>query len=161
MKVTINFDIREFVPKSIYNAFGANSIWFVNPKIFEIAEFYKDFFTGYYKNLFPTVTDVLIVVNNWHYAGTKEFSGFRPPDYAGGGKLSQHRFGRAFDCEIQIVTKTKKFEADYKEIREVIKKNEALFFSKGVRAIENGTDGWLHTDMRPTKESFKILWVNP
>ena len=50
MKVSRSFDIREFVPKSIWDRFGENSTWFIDEKTVQVAQFYKDFFTKYYKN---------------------------------------------------------------------------------------------------------------
>ena len=47
--VAVNFDIREFVPKAIWDRFGVKSTWFINPQIPHLAQFYKDFFTKYYK----------------------------------------------------------------------------------------------------------------
>lgn len=48
MRISTNFDIREFVPKSIWDKYGINSVWFISPKIIEIAEFYKTFWTEYF-----------------------------------------------------------------------------------------------------------------
>jgi hypothetical protein len=44
------------------------------------------------------------VVNDWHWGGSFELSGLRPPDSGVGAALSQHIFGRAFDCKFQGVT---------------------------------------------------------
>lgn len=165
MKVSENFDIREFVPRSIYNAFGVNSTWFIDQKVVEIAEFYKQFFTNYYQQKLPgKVKSVSIISNNWHLGGTKQFSGYRPPDYNEGGKLSQHRLGNAFDCEIRVnYLDGRSEEADYKEIHRVIQEHEQLFLSKGVAAVEDVSvaSGWLHTDIRWIPGQTKILIVKP
>ena len=39
-----------------------------------------------------------LTVNTWHLNGTRELSGLRPMDSDTGAALSQHKFGRAFDC---------------------------------------------------------------
>jgi len=164
MKISENFDIREFVPKSIFNAFGVNSTWFIDKKVVDIAEFYKSFFTNYFQQKFPgKVKSVSIISNNWHLGGTKQYSGYRPPEYTEGAKLSQHRLGSAFDCEIKInYLDGKGEEVDYKEIHKVIRENEELFLSKGITTIENLADasGWLHTDTRWIPNQTKILFVN-
>lgn len=163
-KVSPSFDIREFVPKETYQKFGDNATWFISPLAPVIAEFYKSFFLAYYKKKYgaDNVTNVLIVINNWHIGGVKQFSGYRPPSFTEGAKESQHRCHNAFDCEIHIVfTDGRKQEADYVEIHKAIADNDELFFSKGVRCVEDVRDstGWLHTDFRWTVGQTKILTV--
>lgn len=164
MKISLNFDVREFVPKETYEKFGVNSTWFVAPQAASVAEFYKSFFTDYYQKKYgkDKVASVAIIINNWHNGGTKQFSGYRPPSYTEGAKESQHRHHNAFDCEIVIVfTDGKRQEVDYTEIHRLIAQNDALFFSMGVRCIEDVRDatGWLHTDFRYTPGQKKILIV--
>lgn len=165
MKISQNFDVREFVSKAIYARFGVNSTWFVKKQTVDTAEFYKEFFRNYYQLKYPgKVKDVLIVVNNWHYGGKKQYSGYRDPACTEGADLSQHRTSNAFDCEIQIVfNDDKKQEADYKEIHQVIQDNEQLFLSKGVTCLEDVSvaSGWLHTDFRWIPVQTKILIVKP
>jgi hypothetical protein len=64
MKVSDNFDIREFVPKSIFNAFGVNSTWFIDKKVVDIAEFYKSFFTNYFQQKFPGKVKSVSIISN-------------------------------------------------------------------------------------------------
>jgi len=40
-----------------------------------------------------------IVVNDWATGGRFKYSGLRPMDCTEGAALSQHKFGRAFDCK--------------------------------------------------------------
>lgn len=165
MKISDNFDLREFVPKSTFQKYGANATWFVSQKMISVAEFYKEFFTNYFKTKLPgKVASVSIVINNWHINGPKQYSGYRPPDYTEGAKESQHRCHNAFDCEITIVfLDGSKQEADYKEIHQIIQDNEALFLSKGVTTVEDVAiaSGWLHTDFRYILNQTKILIVKP
>ena len=106
MKVSANFYIQELVPKSIWDRWGEDSTWFISEQVVTLAQFYKDFFTRYYKNKYKGIKDVktvAIVINNWHYVkGGHQFRGFRPPDCTVGASLSQHRFCNAFDCDIII-----------------------------------------------------------
>lgn len=166
MKISLNFDVREFVPKRIYDAFGASATWFVNPKAVKVAEFYKSFFTTYYKKKFGNdkVKEVLIVINNWHTGGTKQFSAIRLKECAEYKELSQHTICNGFDCEIVVVfADGKKQEADYKEVHEVIHANETEFIANGVSAIEDVSiaSSWLHTDFRFIPNQTKILVVKP
>lgn len=169
MKLTPNFDAREFVGETTWKAFGENSTWFINPKIPALAEFYKSFFLNYYQQKYAAQTNkvvsVLIVVNNWHYVkGGYQDRGFRLPNSKTGAELSQHKFTNAFDCDIVMVfADGTKLEADYKEIHQVIMLNEALFISKGLAAIESVeiAKTWLHSDCRWIPGQTKILIVKP
>ena len=166
MKVSENFDIREFVPKSIWDRCGKNSTWFVSRQVVELAQFYKDFFSEYYRandNSGKEVEGVSIVINNWHYSsGGHQYRGFRPPKSTVGASLSQHRFCNAFDCDINIkYTDGTRKEADYKEIHKIIKENNDLFMSKGLTCVESVKDAptWLHSDMRWIPDQKTILVV--
>ena len=44
MKINEYFEIEEFVPPQIFKQFGANSIWFINPKVITLATAYREFF---------------------------------------------------------------------------------------------------------------------
>lgn len=44
-----------------------------------------------------------VVVNNWHQGGAFSESGLRTLDTGTGAALSQHKFGRAFDCKFRNV----------------------------------------------------------
>lgn len=90
MKVSPSFDIREFVPKAIWDQFGPRSRIFVDPHLVEGMEYLR----GLYSEHFG---DIRVVVNDWLWGGKLENRGFRPPATTVGGRLSQHRFGRAGD----------------------------------------------------------------
>lgn len=160
-----HFDIQEFVPKSTYENPHTNPLWFISPIAVKCAEFYKSFFTTYYKNKYGNdkVKTVLIKINDYSYGGSKQYSGYRPPSYTKGAKESQHRHHNAFDCEIIIVfTDGTQKEADYIEIHQIIKDNEAEFMANGVTTVEDVSiaKGWLHTDFRWTGLK-NILIVKP
>lgn len=162
MKVSTNFDIREFVPRSIWNRWGKDSTWFVSEQVVKLAQFYKDFFTKYYKNKYDDVESVSIVVNTWYYGGTLQYRGFRPPSYTKGAKLSQHRFCNAFDCDIVVKFKDgRKQEADYAEIHDVINEYNGIFMQNGLTAVESVKDAptWLHSDCRwmPNRTTIKTF----
>ena len=92
MMVSAHFDIREFVPKPIYDQYGANSIWFIDHRLIEGAEWLRAHFNA------P------IIINNWHTGGKFQERGFRVPTTTTGARLSQHKFGRAIDFNVQGMT---------------------------------------------------------
>ena len=137
MQVSKNFHIKEFVPKEIWQRWGKRSIWFVDPKIIKVAQALRNEFGP-------------MIINGGNY----NQSGFRPMSTKIGGKLSQHRFGRAIDCKFKDMT--------VQDVYSAILKNESHWMKKGITTLENinATPSWLHVDCRNTGSS-KILIVNP
>lgn len=163
-RLSKNFLVVEFVPKHIWDRFKEKSIWFVNPKIVAIAEFYKTFWLTYYKNKLgnSNVLNVLIQVNTWHMGGQQQWRGLRTAKCTEGAENSQHRYMNAFDCEIIIVMADgSRVEANYVEVHQVIKLNETEFMANGVTTVEDVkiATGWLHTDCRWVPEQKNILIV--
>lgn len=131
MKLTNNFYLQEFVPKSLYRKWGNNATWYIDPRIPKLAQFVRDRY------------NVPITINNWHYKkeGIFNFRGFRPSNCAWGAKHSMHKGGRAFDFDCQI---------PLKEIFADILLNKKLFMNKGISAVENieRSITWIHVDIR-------------
>lgn len=142
MKLNDHFDVREFVPPQIWNKYGEKSIWFIDPKIIQIATFYREFF------------NVPIVINNWYIGGKFMYRGYRPPRVNIGSEFSQHKMGRAFDCHSPSITP--------QEMYKLILDNPTKFQEAGLTTLENiiFTNTWLHSDCRPTNQDT-ILIVNP
>jgi hypothetical protein len=166
MNVSQHFDVREFVPRHIWESFGTASTWFVSPKIVCIAEFQKSFWTTYFKNKLGNdkVKSVAIVINNWHTGGDKQWRGLRTSKCTEGAENSQHRYMNAYDSEIWVVMNDgSRVEADYNEIHDVIQKNETEFLANGVTCVEDVSiaTGWLHTDIRWVVDQKHILIVKP
>lgn len=130
MKVSKDFDIREFVPQEIWDKFGANSVQFIDKKVIDFAQYLRD------------KLNKPITINNWHIGGNRHESGFRLPDTTTGAKLSQHKFGRAIDIVVEGYTG--------KQLRDFVIKNKADFLKIGMTTIEQGTEPWLHVDCRQT-----------
>jgi hypothetical protein len=108
----------------------------------DLAQFYRDWF------------DSPVTVNNWHRGGKYTERGFRLPNTDTGASLSQHKFGRAFDCTIEGYT------AD--EVRQIILDNEETFINAGLTTLESGeyAPTWVHSDLRSHKHE-RILIVSP
>lgn len=109
----------------------------------DLAQFYRDFFQA------------RVTVNDWAWNEDGfTLRGYRPPRTDTGAELSQHKFGRAFDCDIEG------YSAD--EVRSIIQANEGIFMSEGLTTIESGeiATTWIHSDIRQT-EYDRILVVTP
>lgn len=132
--------MQEFIPsKEYYNIMVYKNsedrfYRLVDPKIVSIAQFYRDYFGRE------------VVINNWHTGGNFSLRGWRPQDTKIGARFSQHKLGKAFDCNIKGLSD--------REVYETILKNKELFYEKGVRRLEDirYTTGWLHTDIKETNE---------
>lgn len=145
MKLSKNFDLREFVSLGIHQRWGDKAIWFIDPKLIEIAEFIRERFG------WP------VTINNWHLDGPYQYSGFRSPSCTIGAKLSQHRFGRAIDIKLMGRSNS---GADI--LREDILNHKDLYMKRGLTTIESGefAPTWCHIDTRYTKNEG-ILIVSP
>lgn len=139
MKLTKNFWLWEWVPESIYIMPGIRPEWFVDPDIVNLWQFVRD---RYGKP---------VSINTWKSGGNLEQRGFRPPKSRTGASLSDHRFGRAGDGSSEAFTPA--------ELRADIRKNSALYYSKGLRCVEKDTPTWSHLSTRPRWNKKGILWV--
>lgn len=142
MEFAKHFKIQELVPPSIYNFWGERSIYFLDNKMVKVLDFLRE------------LTGKPITVNNWHEGGQRDEAGFRLPDTATGGRLSQHKFGRAADPKVEDMTPG--------EVYELIIKNEKQFMNLGLTTVEDikYTPTWIHFDTRWTGLNF-IQVVKP
>lgn len=143
-KVSANFSLTEFVPPEIYNRFGDKSIWFIDRKVINIAQFIRERFK------------VPVTINNWTGGGRFSYRGFDPPNgYRKNSSLSQHRQGRAIDLNVKDV------ECD--EVRDDIIKNFSTYNKLGLTTIEDGAiaKSWIHLDVRQIPNATEVLIVKP
>jgi hypothetical protein len=138
MKLTKNFELKEFVSPELFKQFGEKSIWFLDPCIVQFAQTFRDHIGR------------SVIINNWHTGGKAKYSGHRPLNCEIGASLSQHKFGRAVDIKVEGFSGA--------ELRKIIVSNYDKLFSDYITTIEDGTDTWLHADCRWT-ESDKLLIV--
>jgi hypothetical protein len=136
------FTVKEFVPQSIYRQYGDKSIFFLDARMLNVATAYRKYFNK------P------IIINNWHTGGTFQQRGYRLPNSTTGAALSQHKFGRAFDCNVKGLKD--------KDAYDEIVKNYDFFKEVGLSTLENFnfTGSWIHSDVRLTNSS-NILIVDP
>lgn len=142
MQISKHFKLEDFMPPDIIRVYGQSAQWFIDPILVTLMDFVADHFSK------P------VTVNNWHTGGVLKYRGFRPPDYTGGGKLSQHRYGRAADFNV--------FGESIPDVYAEILKHEKLFMEHGLSTIEDiaHTPTWIHADIRWTGGEH-ILVVKP
>lgn len=141
-KISTYFSIEEVVPKELYSKFGDKSIWFIQRETLLLADFIRDRFGK------------SMTINNWHEGGALNNRGFRMPDCATGGFLSQHKFGKAIDFNIEGLTP----QEVYKDIMD----HSDMYMKAGATTVEDiaFTNGWTHIDRRWTGLN-EILIVKP
>lgn len=88
---------------------------------------------------------VPVTVNNWYWGGNLKNRGFRALNTTVGAKLSQHKFGRAFDFDVKNVPA--------EQVRNDIRKGKFPL----ITCIEKDVS-WVHADVRNVK---RLLEVNP
>lgn len=178
MKIAKNFILQEWVPKIIYDIYGAQSIRFVDMETVAVAQKIRDRWGR------------SMLINDWHKSKDGydfNFRGFRPPECGWikwmerritkaqmkelldkmpqdqreylealnfGSWLSQHKFARAFDYNIQGVPAH--------EVYQDILNNQAWYLEAGITTIESikMATTWSHNDRRHTGKS-EILIVEP
>lgn len=137
------FYAHEFVGQDIYSKFGPiKSWWFIDKRVVVICAELK-------KDLNATVT-----INNWHFGGVAQNSGYRTPTSTVGASLSQHRRGCAADVKVKGYTA--------KQVYDHILANKDKYMALGLTTLEDVefTPTWTHLDTRYTGSS-EILIVKP
>ncbi|MBF0409406.1 MAG: hypothetical protein HQM10_18850, partial [Candidatus Riflebacteria bacterium] len=93
-------------------------------------------------------------INDWIFGGHFKASGFREDECRIGAELSQHRFGRAADLKFEGVTP----EEIRKDMRKKASMNPDMTTFQLITCVEDGTDTWLHIDVR-NHDYNGILWI--
>lgn len=141
------FDVREFVDLRTWNTLRERAACLIDPRIVRICDLVRD------------TTQRPVIVNNWHRGGPYDSSGFRSIWDNTGGKLSQHRTGRAADLKVSGLTPL--------AVWQIINAHRAEFAAVGLTTIEDikYTPTWLHLDCRPKIEGWHpdtgFLFVKP
>lgn len=132
-----DFKIEELVDKATFEKFGDNAWLFLDKTALITLQ--------QLRNTFGPLT-----VNDWHWGGNFEYSGFRHPQCSIGAKLSQHKFGRAFDV------KSTDFSAQ--EMQDYILAYPEKF--PYITRMENAehTKKWLHFDVALTNENNIVIF---
>lgn len=158
-----NFDIRELVPKAVFERFGQRAWQFVSSTLLKMLNFTHGFFNEYCKKNMPGVVKVTILVNNWHLGGPFQWRGLRTVSYINeqvkSGKttaeLSQHVGGSTNASDINVIlhySDGRKVVLDSDKVFDIIIANKAVFMAAGLTTLEDKrmTKGWTHMDCRFT-----------
>lgn len=130
MKVSNHFDIREFVPRSLYEAEGCRAIRHLDLRLINVIEAIR-----------ALCGNKPIRVNDWHYGGRFQYRGFRPADSTVGAARSMHKQGKALDFDVIGMTA--------EQVRGVIRLNQIELLKLGLTRIERGVS-WVHIDLKHT-----------
>ncbi|MCD4818645.1 MAG: hypothetical protein K8S23_08125 [Candidatus Cloacimonetes bacterium] len=124
------FKIEELVPKNIARKYGERAWQFLDERALITLDILREKFGK-------------IKINDYLFGGSNQYRGFRPPNCTIGADLSQHRFGRAFDCIF--------LEVDVEVVRTFILENPDEF--SFINALELDVS-WLHFDTRNCKRTM-------
>ena len=125
MKVSANFDLREYIHTDIYTKIGDRSADFLHPRLIYTVQALRERFGA-------------IRINDWHTGGRFESSGLRLPHGGVGAMLSSHKFGTAADLKFASITP--------EEVQNAINSHQDQypFISRMENAIITKT--WLHIE---------------
>lgn len=129
-----HFIAQEFLPPREFNQWGERGMYlFMDVRVLITADQIREFFGA------------RVRINDWEWDGHLRNRGYRPDSYYDQQKTpayksgSQHRFGRAADCEIQGVSAV--------DARDVIMNHQDKF--PWIRRLEDDVK-WLHFDVANT-----------
>jgi hypothetical protein len=129
-----HFKIFELVPKSLYNGFEEYKLWWLFD---DRALWTLDALRDQYGKM---------IVNDWYFGGIYQERGFRLGGSLTGALMSQHKYGRAFDCKF--------LDAPVGVVRQDCIEGKYDCFDR-ITAIELGVS-WFHFDLR-NSDSDKLL----
>lgn len=130
MKVSKNFDIREFVPPEIWEQYGEDSVQFIDERIPVIVEKIREL-----------CGNRPVTLNNWHIGGEYKYRGYRPASYPFCAKKSQHKEKKAADLTVKGLTAA--------QVRKIIRDNQEELMALGLRRMEKDVT-WVHIDLKET-----------
>lgn len=132
-----HFIIEEFIPKDIFEKYG--QCWqIMDERLIITADQIRDHFGK------------KMTINNWKWNGQFSQRGIRSFNSKVGAALSQHKFGRAIDFDIE--------EMSAEEVRTEIIKNKDKFLH--ITAMETDIN-WVHIDVRYLVNQERIKLFKP
>lgn len=144
MYVPKYFKAYEFVSEKIYKIYGDNSLMFVSDEMKITMDHIREFFT------YMSGTDKKVFINTWLWDGHFKSRGYRDPFTTVGAHLSQHKFGRAIDFDVQDI--------DAYDVRQIILDNQDKF--PHIYRMEKNVN-WVHIDSHPDYKDKRIYLFKP
>ncbi len=145
MQLTPNFLLQEFVSKSTFARWGANSTWFLIKDQVDSMQWLR------------TRLNARLVINNWHTNGPHFWRGLRTEDAKSFNAWSQHSFKmNATDFDSPDMT-----------VREIyqwlLAKQDEVIKNTSFRAVEDiaATPTWIHLDSRFIPNAKGLMVVKP
>lgn len=121
------FKIQELVPRKVYEERGESAWELLDDRLLMQLDALR-------RNFGP------ITLNDWHLGGTRQWQVLRTPDSPDYTPYSQHTFGRAADCKLQLPHTAR-------DVRRLIRADRHNPIFRYVKAIELNVS-WLHIDVR-------------
>ena len=140
MKVSENFDLKEFIHPNIFEKCGSRSKDFLHPELISTVQQLRDKYGP-------------IRINDWFGGGRFESSGLRIPHGTVGAMLSAHKFGTAADLKFA--------HTDPLVVQNYIVANADEF--PHITRLENAiiTKTWLHIEVGERETNQQIRIFNP
>lgn len=140
MKKSKYFDIRELVPKDVYEKLGESAWELLDRKAIDTIDFIKE------------KSGRIVTVNNWKWGGKDQYRGYRPKDCPIGAKFSAHKDGKAFDVTVKGWT-------DEQLEKWLLEHESELPYN--IRIEEENTNCKVHIDTRIISPERKITYFKP
>lgn len=141
MKISLHFNLEEFIDPVTFSEKGADSIHCIDVKLIEIAE------------LLRSITGHPVTINDWSTGGQYKESGLRRMDSPTGAKHSAHKEGKAIDCKVDGMSAP--------AVHALVLANESKFYDAGVRQMEDiaFSPTWTHLSTRGTDNDQKKIQI--
>lgn len=132
------FQLYELVDRHTYETQGDAAWGLFNPEALIALDDLREYF------------NVPVTVNNWYNGGPFQWRGYRTPEQAikNGAPNSQHRFGNAFDLDVQGVPAT--------NARQIILDNQNHNLFCRIQRLE-GKVSWVHFDLLPVANRIYVF----
>jgi hypothetical protein len=130
------FRIEELVPPDVFQRFGQGAWMLLQPNALIMLDAIRHFY------------NVSVTVNDWLWGGRFSLRGFRPPTVTIGAAFSQHRFGGAFDLDVEGVPAG--------QVRQDILTHKDTHFHL-INCLEADVN-WVHFDVRNIPDRIRIVY---
>ena len=130
------FDIEELVDKATFTKWGEQAWMFFRPEALASLDQIRKFYNR------P------VTVNNWKWGGSFQYRGFRPRSVMVGAEYGQHRFGNAFDLDVNgVLAETVR--------RDIIANKDEIFTH--ITCLEAKVS-WVHFDCRNVPNRIMLVY---